>query len=353
MSVANRLRIGRAVRMLTPWFPNAEIGWVPQATSRVLDLIEENGYDAIYSTSTPISSHLIGLWAKRRTGIPWVADYRDEWSLREIMRWPTDLHRRAAVRIDRAITGAADHLVTSSPAHSESYGRVFLPDEPEKITTITNGYEPADLEVDSISRSLRASAGAERFLLAHVGTLPRWRSAEALLAVVRQLADSGLEDRIRLVLVGTIVPVGNEDLVERGILQVTGYVDHATAVAWMKAADALVLVNTETTNILGKTFEYLAVRKPILPLLKPGPTADLVALHGAGRPMDPDDRAEIRSELDRLVGLWQASRLEEAAHTGDLHRYERRHLAGRLARVLDSIIPEQTLPHPSEENANE
>ena len=353
MSVANRLRVGRAVRMMTPWFPNAEIGWVPQAVSRVLELIERNQYDAIYSTSTPISSHLIALWAKRRTGIPWVADYRDEWSLRDIMRWPTDTHRRLAVRIDRAITEAADHVVTSSPAHSESYTRAFLADAPGKVTTITNGFEPADLEVDAISRGLRNSIGDNRFLLAHVGTLPRWRSADALLAAVRVLAERGLEDAIRLVLVGNIVPVGNEDLVERGILRVTGYVDHTTAVAWMKAADALVLVNTETTNILGKTFEYLAVRKPILPLLKPGPTADLVTLHGAGRPLEPDDKAGIREELDRLIGLWRASRLGEAAHTANLHQYERHHLAGLLAGVLDSVLTDRSSYNSVEEDPDE
>ena len=39
-----------------------------------------NRPDVLYSTSSPVSAHLVALLVSRATGIPWVADFRDAWT---------------------------------------------------------------------------------------------------------------------------------------------------------------------------------------------------------------------------------------------------------------------------------
>lgn len=57
------------------------IGWYPYAVRRGLEIINNSSVDVIYSTYGPSTSHLIASKLHKETGIPWVADFRDLWSL--------------------------------------------------------------------------------------------------------------------------------------------------------------------------------------------------------------------------------------------------------------------------------
>ena len=56
--------------------PDDQAGWIPFAYRHALTLARKMKFQAIYSTSAPISSHLIAQMVKKKTGLPWVADFR-------------------------------------------------------------------------------------------------------------------------------------------------------------------------------------------------------------------------------------------------------------------------------------
>ena len=77
----NPLRVKAFEKRISRLFiqPDNQIGWIPFAYWRAKDLIAKGEITCIYTTSGPLSSHIIGLLLKQRTGLPWIADFRDEW----------------------------------------------------------------------------------------------------------------------------------------------------------------------------------------------------------------------------------------------------------------------------------
>ena len=54
-------------------------GWVPPALVACERAIREQKPEALLTSGPPHHVHWLGLWLKRRHGLPWVADFRDPW----------------------------------------------------------------------------------------------------------------------------------------------------------------------------------------------------------------------------------------------------------------------------------
>ena len=336
-----RLRLDRPVRMLTPCFPMMDAGWIPHGYRVGLRVLRERPFDLIWSSSYPMASHFVAYLLKRKTGLPWVADYRDEWSLRPVLQWPTPLHRAVARRLDRLVTEAADRVVTTSPAHTESFARAFSGGDGARYRTITNGFDEDDFR-NGDGRTASPLVRADRFTVAHVGTLNGGRSADGLVAAVQSLIAWGRvpADRIELLFVGNTKAVEDLGLESRGVLRRVEYLPHREAVGVMAAADVLLLVNDERENILAKTFEYLAAGRPILALAPPGATAEVVEGARAGAVLDPADAEGIADHLAGSFRRWRAGRLRSHVDPEVIRGYSRRALTRRLAAVFDDTMKE-------------
>ena len=76
---ADEARPRPRARAYVTWPDNFQ-GWLPAALALALREIRRSRPDVLYTTSAPYVSHLAGLALHRLTGIPWVADFRDEWA---------------------------------------------------------------------------------------------------------------------------------------------------------------------------------------------------------------------------------------------------------------------------------
>ena len=87
------------IRMLQP---DPQVLWYPAATRAGHRLLETVHHDAIFVSGPPFSSFLIGAALHRRTGLPLVLDYRDEWGLANRFQ-ENKGYGRMAVRFQSAI----------------------------------------------------------------------------------------------------------------------------------------------------------------------------------------------------------------------------------------------------------
>ena len=62
-------------------YPDSMKYWKKPAVEAASEIIENEDIDAIMSTSSPITAHIIAHDLKEKYGIPWVADLRDLWNL--------------------------------------------------------------------------------------------------------------------------------------------------------------------------------------------------------------------------------------------------------------------------------
>ena len=325
--VLYRLRLRRLFAWVT--WPDGGVGWLPFALWAGLRAVRRDRPKVIFSSSPPQSGHLAALVIHRLTGIPWVADFRDEWA--------ADAHRvdqprtlaRLAARAERAFTSHARRSVVAAGYFDIAGLRTS---DPRRVE-IPNGVDDADLATN-------IHPPADRFVLAYVGTIYGIRDPSPVFRALAALVNRGEIDagRFAVRLVGSLWLEGFEP--PTGIeVQSTGYVDHARALREMSAATALLLyVPSASLAPSGKLFEYLASGRPILCLTHPDNLASrLVEAWGAGVVADPHDESEIERAIMTLWKRWQENGLPDAedVRARTLEQYSRRAGAERLAAVLE------------------
>ncbi len=140
-------RVARWVRA-NLFVPDARIGWVPFVRHKARKLIKKYNIDTVITTGPPHSTHFAGRWLKRKTGIRWVADFRDPW---------TDIHYNRALprtnmtikrdhRMEISTLMEADEITVTAPGtagyFSQKVARIYH--------TIPNGFDPDDFKTTGV-----------------------------------------------------------------------------------------------------------------------------------------------------------------------------------------------------------
>jgi len=314
------------------------IAWARSSVEPALTVCRTGGVRVLYSTFSPASNHCLALELKLRTGLPWVADFRDLWT--DDYRYVAASHARAAAdrRLQRHILQTADAVIGVTPRQTRILAG-HVPLEREKFVTITNGYDP-----DDFGRAERLDAPRDVFVLAHVGRLDRYRSHPALFGGLSRFLDEVPEalSKFRFDVVGHLGSDAAWQLQAREIaLSHTGYVGHAEAVSAMQRADALLLAVPTGPNadsvIPAKLFEYLAAGRPILVVGPRGGECERIVLETASGVSAGFDEVEIAGALRRLFTNRDVASEGDAAVTTAIEHYSRRTQAGRLADIFNGL----------------
>lgn len=319
------------------FFPDDQVGWLPFALLAAVRAHRATPFDAIYSTSSPVTSHLVAGILKRWTGLPWVAEFRDPWlgnALAARLPW---LHRRLQVKLERWIVGSADRVVGVSPSITQLY-RTRYPNAPEMVT-ITSGYDRSEvLERRSDGRT------EGRFRIVYTGTLDRPIELgiflEGLDALVARRPD--LKERLEIHFYGSVsgpcLAIADRYAADRlrGSLQLHGFVPRRDALQALADADAALILLGPGPGmglfIGGKLFDYIGQDRQILAMLPRGDSRDVLEGLDWGVVCDPDP-ADVGRAIERLLTLPPPDRPADPAGI-----YDRAVLAGRLASSLDDVV---------------
>jgi glycosyltransferase involved in cell wall biosynthesis len=327
--ILHRLRL-RRLRAWVVW-PDGGRGWAPFALVSALRSVRRDRPDVLFSTSAPYAAHLVAALVARISGLPWVADFRDEWSANSSLEQPGSLTvlsawaEAAVTQRARRVVVAADYFQLSGIEASD----------PRRVE-IVNGVDEADLPDPS------PSPRVDKFVLTNVGTIYGSIDPTPVLSALAALAERGAIDseRLDVRLVGAIWEPSF--LPPPGIrVETTGYVGHARAIEEMFEATVLLLYRPSSTLApSGKLFEYLASGRPLLCVAHFDNLASrLTREWRAGVTADPDDPVAIEEAILSLWHRWEKDELREQAEVRrrTLERYSRRANAARLAQVLDEV----------------
>jgi glycosyltransferase involved in cell wall biosynthesis len=303
---------------------------MPFALIAALRAARRDRPEVLFSTSAPYGAHLVALLVGRLTGIPWVADFRDEWTANALLSDQPRALLALTERAEFAVCRRARRVVVAAGF----YELLGLPSNSPRRVEILNGVDEADLPNPA------PSPPEDRFVLANVGTIYGSIDPSPALRALAELAARGAIDRERVEvrLVGSIWEPSFEPPQDIRVAM-TGYVEHRRAIAEMSAATALLLyVPSASLNIPGKLFEYLASGRPVLCLTHRDSLANrLVHEWRAGVVADPHDQREIEHAILTLWRRWLEDGLpdQEDVRRRTLEHYSRRANASRLAQVLD------------------
>ncbi len=339
-----KTRLARWLRA-NVFIPDARVGWVPFAVREASRLLKAENFDLILSTGTPHSTHVAAWWLKQRTGLPWVADFRDPWT---DISYYHELPMTAPVRalnaaLERAVLRRADAVLSVS----DGVGRLLqAKGDLARYETILNGFDPEDVGEEG-----DAAPDPGLFVLAHVGTLTAQQHAPGLVQALatRYEMSKAWRQRLRVRFVGEVDPAIVAAYEATGLgaaVEQAGYVPHPEAIEAMRRADVLwVAVQRVPRNdgiLPAKTFEYLRVGRPILGIAPPdGDLATVLHHTGGGAVFAHDDATSIGSFLDAQFERVQRGQPPHSLADEALRCYDRRELTRRLAGIFDELAGER------------
>jgi len=331
--------------------------WVEGAVSGARAAVDRP--DLVYASMSPFESASAAAELAAGFGCPWVADLRDPWALDEAVEYSTALHRALERRRMRSALSSAAGIVMNTPEATAQLLRHFPELDRAIVATIPNGFDPRDFDGppprrdDDRFRIVHAgfvhddwSASASRRLLRGVspGYDMRARSHVHLLEAVDRLRRTRPElmRDVEVHLAGVVGDATRREL--PSYVHVHGYLSHDRTVELLRSADLLFLPMHDLQEgirariVPGKTYEYLAARRPILAALPDGDARDLLGRAGGAVVCRPTDVGAMARALERQL----EGRLEgvaQAVPAADVvAEFERGRQADRLAELFGQVL---------------
>jgi len=288
--------------------PDRWMTWQFDGIRQGMRLIEQYQPQAIWSTYPIATAHLIGHALSRRSGLPWIADFRDPMAQEG---YPADPRVWQSFKhIEKAAMHNAKLNLFTTPGAARMY-RERYPFAANRIDVLENGYDE-DTFVDAENALTQRDPLNPGYLtLLHSGIVyPAERDPTQLFNALGQLVASGQLDRNRLKL--RFRAAGHEDLLRQfaatnqieDMIEIMPPITYREALAEMLRADGLLVLQAANCNdqIPAKIYEYLRARRPIVALTDPaGDTANALATAGINTIAPLDHRLKIATTLMRFV----------------------------------------------------
>lgn len=317
--------------------PDQAVLWIPFALVAGMLAAWRSNYDIIYATGEPYSSFITARILSKLTGVPYVIDMRDPWTLSTYRKEQRPGWRESIERwMEKQVLAACSACIFANPS-MDLYANLFSKWS-NKFHYLPNGFDSLDFEGVNPKRF-------DKFTIIHTGTfLPGYRTADTFLLGLRSLLNiqPELAEQMQVILVGKI---GEErhliaELNLQGVVFQTGYVPHRESMSYLLGADALLLVGGEHSwEETGKIYEYMAAGKPIIALSNPtGAAAQLLNKYSNAMIVDRECVESTKQSLVNLV--LKANKSEMNLNDAWIAQYDRKRLTKNLANILnDCILP--------------
>ncbi|MGK7391710.1 MAG: glycosyltransferase [Candidatus Cyclobacteriaceae bacterium M2_1C_046] len=316
------------------FIPDPRIFWVRPSVKFLPDIIAANKIQAVITTGPPHSLHLIGLKLQKKTGINWIADFRDPWTqwdlYEEFNMLP--LVRKLHRRLERKVLQKSDRVFTINHYYKKAFEKLGG----REVDVITNGYDEADFQDYSYHQT-------NIFSIRHIGIVDEMRDPTPFIEALQHFLNNHPDLNIEVEFTGNVAQTFKEKVAENSVLdevvKFESYKPHAEIIKKYETTEVLLLVLTRSEhaagNTTGKIYEYLASGARILAI---GPTdgevAEILKDTGAGRIVDPSDIERINEILESYLDEFIEGRRPDVRN---VNRYSRRAQAYEVAKILDKL----------------
>lgn len=316
-------------------YPDEYKNWSKTALNIVDDeLVDE--VDAVFSTSSPPTAHLVARAIKIRYEIPWVADFRDLWTQNANYQYGR-IRRLFERNLEAKTIASADAVTTVSFPLAEELRKLHAGKE---VYTVLNGFDPEQMDI--------TTALTDNFTITYTGVLYSGkRDPEMLLAALNELRGDGSMD-LADVSVEFFGP--KTDWLERDIekyqlqdaVKQNGPVSREIAIQAQKGSQLLLMLTwndaSQAGMLTGKLFDYLAAQRPIISAGMSGDdVAKILETTGAGIHVSSVD--EIKRELKKAYQEFkQCGAVRYRGTPSKISRYDQKEMTKKIAELLDRVV---------------
>jgi len=315
-------------------YPDEQKHWQPFGVETGYKLLQKEKFDALISSAGPVTAHLIAKELKERSGIPWIADFRDLWTQNHYYQYGM-FRRRIERRLELKTLAKADALVTVSEPLAKKLGSLHYG---KRVFVIPNGFDPDDVKSAPLTK---------KFTITYTGQLYQGkRDPESLLRALYEMIGEGEieKDTIEVRFFGPLQYWLDQEIKSYRLEEVVrqqGVVPREVALEKQRESQILLLLNWDDPDecgvYTGKIFEYLAAKRPILALGGPdGVVSQLLQETGAGVHIKNVDA--LKQFLRNCYEEYQATgQVRYYGKEEQIEKYSHREMSRKFAEVLSEV----------------
>ena len=339
--ILSKVKLGRIGSMIarTFFFPDPEILWFPFAIGQAGKIFRKNSYSIVYSSSGPVTSHLIAYYLKRKFGIKWIADLRDA-MFEDDKFWYrkhyTIFHKYLAHKVEKWVYKEADHVIANTELnYKRIQDRWHLPKE--KISYIPNGFDEEDYRKN---KSVIRKNG--KFQISYIGDFYGGDfSPYIILEALQQIKEKNYKiyKNIEFNIIGSS---NHSSLVEKmqldDVVRDRGYVNYNESIDWIRNSNLLIAFLPDRNMdycVPQKIYQYLRSGNPILGIMNEGCASEILRKSGLG--IIVKHRAD---EIAEMITKIYSDNLKNKIkpNWSYINQYERRHQTEKLVNVLNNLV---------------
>jgi glycosyltransferase involved in cell wall biosynthesis len=348
-TVENQLKVVKGKKsldfLLGVWeeifaYPDAQKNWYRPAIEAGSELLEHEHFDAMLSSSSPVTCHLIASELKKRYNVPWTADLRDLWTQNPYVNH-TLLRKILEKRLELKTLKNADALTTTTEYCKNDLKQLHKKDN---TYAILNGFDPVH---ESQNTPL-----TEKFNLVYTGRLYYGkRDPELLFQALTELINEEKinAENINVDFYGPSEPwllnsVKKHHL--ENVVKICGVLPRNKVLKKQRESQVLLLLTWKNSKekgvIPGKIFEYLAAKRPILSI---GNSDGLVRglIESTNTGVVPSSVEEIKSSILMFYNEFTCS--GEVKYRGiphEIDKYSQVKMAEKFSHVLNQAVNEKS-----------
>lgn len=331
----SKIGLGKIHGFLNTLFaiPDTAVFWSFFSRKTVKKIILEHNPDIIYTTSGPYSAHLLGLWIKKKYNIPWIADFRDPWSLNQFVKY-LPLYRKINRYLEQKVLTNADKIICVSELDSFNFSN--LAKTKNNIEVIHNGFDKDDFNNfgDIIHNKNNI------FTILYTGNFSSTRKPTNLIQAIRYLYNENLIENksIKLVFAGSNL---ERFLTNDNFITNLGYVEHSKLETLRKTSNLLLLLQDSSIKTIGdysgKIFEYIASGIPILAITNPNSVVvNLINTTNTGFTVE-DDIISIAKCILNIYNDYNNNTSIFQPNWNEINKYSREESTNKLIKLINQL----------------
>lgn len=291
--------------------------------------------NVVLSSSAPYEVHMVGRQVQKYFEIPWVADFRDPYTLNRNYSKKNSVAKYADRKFESYIYKIADGIIFNTNLNKEETINSFRLDKSDlKYVVCQNGYDAQD--VGNISASSKLS---DKFIISYIGG---FRGDDYEIEIIEKLVRSA-DKLIELNVVFRFIGNGSSKLKKYAdkiplLFQLYGFCQLSELNRHWEESDAfLMLLPQNSDNKLGwvpqKLYSYMSHQKPILAYVPDGEAADYMRQYGLSVVSD-DRKTGVIEELEALKAIAESG----SVNSEFVEQLSQESLFANLSKWMESLV---------------
>lgn len=295
--------------------------------------------DLIWSTGDPWSGHWLGQKLSKDLNTPWIADFRDPWTLSDVNLRPRSLFSNWIDRkAERKYVKSADHLIFTSRQTEQLYKKYYHLQE-DKTSTIYNAYDPL---LNQKSMDWDVELDDDYFHVLFFGQFRKLSPAKPIALAISSMKAEKMK-RLKIHSFGTMSKKDTELIkmlnLEDQFIVHSPVLPSQTMNVLEKADLLLVSTDHRRKNIVpAKLWDYLATDRPVLSVAPNPEIGTILESTGQGKQINPDHPKKIALFLEEQISEKETGNSKKSNRKPYSTKFTIEAATSTLAQRMDQVL---------------